>query len=123
MRASALARRRPLEFTAVVLLGLGGLIYPPVWLAGTVVALLSRLWTIRDKLAGLVAPAVLATVGAVGLAMGSSHTSGSAYVHTALTIGGYLIRAGAVLGAAYLAWRLQRSPRQQAAPPWRRQYH
>jgi hypothetical protein len=122
MRAAAVARRQPLEFIAVIMLGLGGLIYPPVWLAGAVVALPSRLWDIKDKLAGLAVPAVLAVVGAVSLAVGSGQTSGDAYFHHALTIGGYLIRAGAVLGAAYLTWRVQRGPRQPAAPPWRRPY-
>ncbi len=31
----ALSRRHPLEFAALVLLGLGGVIYPPVWLLGS----------------------------------------------------------------------------------------
>jgi hypothetical protein len=105
----------------VILLGLGGLIFPPVWLLGALAALPSRLWDIRDKLTGLATPAVVTIVGGAGLAMGS-HTSGTAYFHEALTIGGYLIRAGAVLGAGYLAWRVQRGQRQPAEPPWRRQY-
>jgi hypothetical protein len=121
-RAPGLARQHPLECAAVILLGLGGLIFPPIWLLGALVALPSRLWDIRDKLTGLAAPAVVAIVGGAGLAMGSSHTSGGAYFHEALTIGGYLIRAGAVLGAVYLAWRVQRGQRQPVEPPWRRQY-
>jgi hypothetical protein len=121
-RAPGLARQHPLECVAVILLGLGGLIFPPVWLLGAVVALPSRLWDIKDKLTGLAAPAVVTIVGGAGLAMGSSHTSGGAYFHEALIIGGYLIRAGSVLGAGYLAWRVQRGQRQPAEPPWRRQY-
>jgi len=121
-RAAVLARRHPLECAAVIVLGLGGLIYPPAWLAGAALALLSRLWDIKDKMTGLAVPAVLAIVGGAGLAMGSSHTSGGAYLHEAVTIGGYLIRAASVLGAAYLAWRVHRGQRQPATPPWRRQY-
>jgi hypothetical protein len=121
-RAPGLARQHPLECVAVILLGLGGLIFPPVWLLGALVALPSRLWDIKDKLTGLAAPAVVTIVGGAGLAMGSSHTSGGAYFHEALIIGGYLIRAGSVLGAGYLAWRVQRGQRQPVEPPWRRQY-
>ena len=120
-RAPGLARQHPLECIAVILLGLGGLIFPPVWLLGALAALPSRLWDIRDKLTGLATPAVVTIVGGAGLAMGN-HTSGTAYFHEALTIGGYLIRAGSVLGAGYLAWRVQRGPRQPAEPPWRRKY-
>ncbi len=121
-RAPGLARQHPLECTAVILLGLGGLIYPPVWLLGALAALPSRLWDIKDKLTGVGIPAVVAIVGGAGLAMGSSHTSGGAYFHEAVLIGGYLIRAGAVLGGGYLAWRVQRGQRRPAEPPWRRQY-
>ena len=121
-RAPGLARQHPLECAAVILLGLGGLIFPPIWLLGALVALPSRLWDIKDKLTGLALPAVVAIVGGAGLAMGSSHTTGGAYFHEALNIGGYLIRAGAVLGACYLAWRVQRGQRQPVEPPWRRQY-
>jgi hypothetical protein len=122
MRASALARQHPLESVAIILLGLGGLIYPLVWLVGVVIALPSRLWNIRDKWLGLAAPAILTIVGSAGLATGASHPTAGAYLHAALTIGGYLIRAGAVLGAAYLAWRVNRGRRAPAQPPWRRRY-
>jgi len=121
MRGSALARQHPLEATAIVLLGLGGLIYPPVWLVGVVVALPSRLWDITDKWIGLAAPAIVTIVGSAGLATGARHLSAGDYMHAALMIGGYLIRAGAVIGAAYLAWRVHRGQR-AAAPPWRRHY-
>jgi len=121
IRASTLARQHPLEATAIVLLGLGGLIFPPVWLVGAVVALLSRLWDIKDKWIGLAVPAIVTIVGSAGLAMGARHLSAGDYVHAALMIGGYLIRAGAVIGAAYLAWRVHRGQR-AAAPPWRRNY-
>ena len=121
-RAPGLARQHPLECAAVILLGLGGLIFPPIWLLGALVALPSRLWDIKDKLTGLALPAVVAIVGGPAWRSGSSHTTGGAYFHEALNIGGYLIRAGAVLGAGYLAWRVQRGQRQPVEPPWRRQY-
>jgi hypothetical protein len=120
-RAATLARRNPLEATAVVLLGLGGLIYPPIWLVGVLVALPSRRWDIRDKWLGLAVPAVVTIVGSAGLAVGVRHLTAGAYLHGAVMIGGYLIRAGAVLGAIYLAWRVQRGQR-AGAPPWRRPY-
>ena len=55
-QAATLARRNPLEATAVVLLGLGGLIYPLIWLVGAAVALPSRRWDIKDKWLGIAAP-------------------------------------------------------------------
>jgi len=122
MRASAMARQHPLESAAIILLGLGGLIYPLVWLVGVVIALPSRLWDIRDKWLGLAGPAIVTIVGSAGLATGARHPTAGAYLHAALTIGGYLIRAGAVLGAAYLAWRVHRGRRAPAQPPWRRPY-
>jgi hypothetical protein len=118
-----MARRHPLEAAAVVVLGLGGLIYPPVWLAGALLATTSRLWDIRDKMTGLAVPAVLTIVGAAGLGTVISHGSAGAYVHDALMIGGYLLRAGAVLGAAYLTWRVRVGQRQPPQSPWRRDYH
>jgi hypothetical protein len=121
--AWVIARRHPLEAAAVVVLGLGGLIFPPVWLAGALLAMPSRLWDIRDKITGLAVPAVLTIVGAAGLGTVISHASAGAYVHDALMIGGYLLRAGAVLGAAYLTWRLRAGHRQPPPPPWRRDYH
>jgi len=122
-QGSVLARRQPLEATAIVLLGLGGLIYPPIWLVGAVVALPSRLWDRKDKWFGLAAPVIVTIVGSAGLATGVQHQSAGDYLHTALMIGGYLIRAGAVIGAAYLTWRVHRGQRAPAAPPWHRPYH
>ena len=43
--AARLARRYPLESIAVVLLGVGGLIFPfPFWLLGGLLAIWSRVW-------------------------------------------------------------------------------
>ncbi len=58
-------RRHPLEAVAVVLLGLGGLIYPPVWLMGALVAIFSKAWSISDKWIGLALPVFLVIVGIV----------------------------------------------------------
>jgi hypothetical protein len=115
------ARRHPLESVAIVLLSVGGLIFPLIWLAGAIVALPSRLWDVRDKWLGLATPAIVTIVGSAGLATGVRHLSAGAYIHGVMTIGGYLIRVSGVLGAAYLAWRVRRGQR-AAAPPWRRPY-
>ena len=58
-------RRHPLEAVAVVLLGLGGLIYPPIWLIGALVATFSKAWSISDKWIGLALPVFLVIVGIV----------------------------------------------------------
>jgi hypothetical protein len=121
MRATVTAaRRRPLETTAIVLLGLGGLIYPPVWLMGALIALASRVWDHRDKWIGLGAPVVLVIAGiAADVSLSSEHGLGG-YVHEAWLFGGHISRIAALLGAVYLAWRAQRGPRPPAIPPWQK---
>jgi hypothetical protein len=129
-RATILARRHPLEAAAVIMLAVGGLICPfpsawlpglVLWLVGTVLALLSALWDVKDRWIGLAGPVALIVVGTVVLvALGGKHVTGGAYVHEALTDGSFLIRIGAVLGAGYLAWRLHRGRRAPAIPPWHR---
>jgi hypothetical protein len=118
--AVLLARQRPLETFAIVLLGLGGLIFPPVWLFGALVALLSPQWDLRDKWAGLAGPPLLVILGAGGaIALGGKHASIGAYAHEAWMFADYLSRVVAVLGAAYLTWRVKRGPR-PPTPPWNR---
>lgn len=118
------ARAGPLEFTAVVILGLGGLIYPPVWLIGAVVALFSRIWDARDKWIGLAGPPLLVIFGSLAaVTLGGQQASMHRYVHEAWMSASYLSRIGAVLGAAYLAWRLRNGRRTPAEPPWNRAYH
>jgi hypothetical protein len=118
---SALAtwyRRTPLEASAVVLLGLGGVIFPPVWLAGAAVALASRLWDYRDKWTGLALPLLLALIGtAVGVANGG-HLSVSQGVHEGWVYGVVTSRLAAVLSATYLGWRSVHGRRPPAVPPW-----
>ena len=121
-RATAtLAGSHPLEACAIVLLGLGGLVYPPVWLVGALIALPSRDWDFRDKWVGLGGPVLLMIVGTGLLVVHAGHRdSVHLYVREAWMIADYLIRAGAVLGAAYLTWRTQRGPREPPVPPWNR---
>lgn len=107
--------QQPLEATAIILLGLGGVIFPPVFVLGALVALGSKLWHYRDKWVGLVLPLVLTIVGvAAGIAFGGrSHGLHDGWV--ALNI---VSRAAALGGAGYLAWRTRHGRRPPPAPPW-----
>jgi hypothetical protein len=117
------ARRRPLEATAVVLLGLGGLIFPPVWLMGAAVALISKVWDFRDKWIGLALPVFAVIVGMVAdVSLGSTQPSFSHYVREAWIFGGHMSRIAAVLGAVYLAWRAEHGRRAPAVPPWNKSH-
>ena len=115
----ARARRRPLEAAAVVLLGLGGLIYPPVWLMGAAVALVSKVWDFRDKWVGLAVPVFLVIVGMVAdVALGGTRSGLSGYAKEAWIFGSHFSRLVAVLGAVYLAWRAERGRRSPPVAPW-----
>jgi|GEM_PF-1907948 hypothetical protein len=115
----ARARRRPLEATAIVLLGLGGLIYPPVWLIGAAVALASRVWDFRDKWIGLAVPVFLVIIGMVAdVSLGGNRSGLGGYIREAWIFGGHLSRLVAVLSAVYLAWRAERGRRSPPAAPW-----
>jgi hypothetical protein len=115
-----LVRRHPLECAAIAVLGVGGLIDPyPLWMLGALVVLVSRLWDTRDKLIAVAVPMAVALLGAVMLAGLNVKTSSlSGYAHGMHTDGWDLIRAGAVLGAVYLAWRVRQGPRPRRGPPW-----
>jgi predicted outer membrane lipoprotein len=115
------ARQRPLETTAVVLIGLGGAVYPPVWLLGAVLALASRVWDARDKWLGLVIPVFVVIVGmGADVSLSGTRPGVGAYFREAWIFGGHLSRVVAVLGAMYLTWRLQQPRRQQSAEPWKK---
>jgi hypothetical protein len=115
------ARHHPLEAVAVMVLILGVLIFPPFWLIGVFIALLSRTWAPLDKLVGLAGPALLAVIGTgVGLATGATKHSPADYFQEALALSTDLLRAGAILGAIYLAWRVTKGRRQESTPPWMR---
>jgi hypothetical protein len=113
-------RRGPLAAWAVILLGLGGVIYPPVWLVGAVIALASRTWDLRDKGIGLGLPLLLTLIGtAIGVA-GGGHVSGGQGVHEGWVYGVAASRIAAVLSACYLGWRRAHERRPPAVPPWNR---
>jgi hypothetical protein len=119
--AWALARKHPLEAVAVVLLGLGGLILPfPFWLIGGLVALRSRRWDARDKWIALAGPLLFTFVVLVIRGVTSAGNFFSAFYHAAGHDVGLSIRAGCVLCAGYLIWRLRRGPRLRTLPPWQR---
>ena len=113
----AWSRPRPLEATAVVLLGLGGVIYPPVWLLGAIVALTSRAWHYRDKWLGLAGPLVLTVIGtAVGVAAGGRSIGHD--MHEGWMFAVVISRIAAALSATYLAWRTVHTRRAPPVPPW-----
>ncbi len=115
------ARSKPLEAAAVIVTGLGGAIYPPVWLLGAALALASKRWDYRDKWLGLGVPVLLtiiATVAGVGAA--GSQNSMSHHVHVAWIFADIASRASALLGAAYLAWRSAHDRKSPEIPPWNR---
>jgi hypothetical protein len=117
--AVKLARGHPTEALAVVLLGLGGAIFPPVWLLGVIAALASKAWDYRDKWIGLAGPVLLLVVGTVaGISLGASRSSAGGYFHETWVYADVLSRVGAVLGAAYLVWRLRHPRREPPIPPW-----
>ncbi|HUB37771.1 MAG TPA: hypothetical protein VMA72_02860 [Streptosporangiaceae bacterium] len=118
-RLAGWARRNKVEAVAVVLLGIGGSIFPPVWLLGAAVALASRLWDLRDKWLALAVPVLLTVIGlAVGVsAAGSSGTLGH-HLHEGWLFADVISRLTALLGASYLAWRSAHGRRPPATPPW-----
>jgi hypothetical protein len=126
-RAAETGRQHRRETVCVVMLALGGLILPfplweagfLLWLAGALVAVTSKLWSLPDKWIGLVGPLALVIIGtAVAVSLGGARSTGSAYLNETLTTAMYLFMVGAVLGAAYLAWRIYRGRRPGSIPPW-----
>jgi hypothetical protein len=122
---TGLARENLLESVAIVLLGLGGLLFPvlpPVWAAGSLVALLpSRVLDVRDKWIALLGPLVFTAAVSVVIAV-VDRVSGNFVVVYFQAFGagaGYLIRIGCLLCAGYLAWRIYQGPRAKV-PPWKR---
>jgi hypothetical protein len=112
------ARRHKLEAVAVALLGLGGAIFPPVWLLGALVALASRLWDYRDKWVGLALPVLLTLIGAAaGFAVGGRVSFGHG-MHEGWAFAVDISRAMAVLCAFYLGWRASAGRRPPTVPPW-----
>jgi hypothetical protein len=116
----AWCRRRPLEASAVVLLGLGGAVFPPVWLLGAIVALPSRVWDGRDKWLGLGLPVLLTIIAAaLGVTVGGRVSVGQG-MHEGWVFGVAGSRVAAVLSASYLCWRSVHGRRPPSVPPWNR---
>jgi hypothetical protein len=116
---AALVRHRPLEAAALVLLGVGGAAFPPVWLLGAVLVMTSKKWDLHDKWIGLVAPVLLVISGtALVVVLGGEHPSLASYAWEAWLGAGRIGRVVALVGAGYLLWRLQRGPRDPRQPPW-----
>lgn len=114
----------PLESFVIAVMVLGGFIFPilpPVWLLGSVLALPSRVWDVRDKWVALLGPVLVTLAGSVLIAVlvrGPGNVAVE-YVRSVAASAGYLIRLGCLLSATYLAWRVHRGPRVKV-PPWRR---
>lgn len=116
---AATARNHTLEVLAIVLLGVGGASYPPIWLVGAALALPSKKWDMRDKFFGVTLPVFLLVIGTVLIIVfGGQHASISAYAYEAWLGAGRLSRVLAAAGALYLAWGLRRGRRQPKQPPW-----
>jgi len=114
-----LVGRYKLETAAVLLLGVGGAAYPPVWVLGVLVALPSKTWDLRDKWTGLVAPVLLVIAATVLIVVfGGRHSTLGAYAFEAWLGAGRVSRIAAVLGAGYLFWRLRHGRREPKQPPW-----
>ncbi|MHB1875430.1 MAG: hypothetical protein ACYCPF_11310 [Streptosporangiaceae bacterium] len=118
-RLLALSRRHKVATLAVILLGLGGAIYPPVWVIGVFVALPCRKWDMRDKWIALGAPVLLLIVGTVAIVvLGGAHVSLGAYAVEAWHGADLLSRMLALASGAYLLVRLIRGRREPKQPPW-----
>ena len=123
-RPEAPQRRRSLgalEWTAILLLLLGGFIFYVGWIAGAVLLWTSNAWNLRDKLIGtLVVPGGLATVPVVALLLGTTRkctsfaggpqqcTPGPSTLHNIVTIS---ILAFCVVGPIFTAVYLARRAR------------
>lgn len=118
-RLAMLARSHKLEAVAILLLGVGGVIYQPVWLLGAILALASREWDARDKWTALAASLLLLVVGTVAVVVfGTQYSSVASYAGEAWRGADWLSRALALLSAGYLLRRLSRGRRTPKLPPW-----
>ena len=113
--------RDRVEAIAVVLLGLGGAFYPPIWLIGVVVALFSRKWDHRDKWLGLALPVFLVEFAAMlVVVLGGQRQTIGQYTMEFWVAAGRLSRLVAVLSAGYLLSRAVKyqGKRIRRQPPW-----
>ena len=116
-----IGRRDRLEAVAIILLGIGGAIYQPIWLIGAFVATASKKWDLRDKWLGLALPVLAVLIGtALDLTLGAPLSGYRHYLVEAWVAAGRLSRIAAVLSALFLLWRVykyQGSPTKRL-PPW-----
>ena len=120
-----IALRDRLETISLLLLGIGGAIYPPIWLVGAIIAIFSKKWDLRDKWIGLTLPVLVVVIGtALEVTFGAHFDAYWSYVVEAWVAAGRLSRVGAVLGALYLLWRSHRhgGARTERLPPWSPQH-
>ena len=131
-RAADAGREHRTETIAVALLAVGGVIIPVplwvvgflLWLAGALIVVFSSVWSLPDKWLGVVGPPALVIIGtATIVTLDGSRSTASSYVNEVLTAAMWLFKIGAVLGAGYLAWRLQRGRPSPQIPPWLRRHH
>jgi hypothetical protein len=117
--AMGAARSHTLEVLAIVLLGVGGAVFPPIWLVGVALALPSKKWDLKDKFVGITLPVFLLIIGVVLIiVLGGQQDPISAYAYEAWLGAGRLSRVLAAAGALYLAWSLRRGRRKPKQPPW-----
>jgi len=117
----AVIARDRLEAIAVALLGFGGAIYPPIWLIGVVVAVLSRKWDHRDKWLGLALPVFVVIFAAMlVVVLGGQRQTIGQYTTEFWLAAGRLSRFVAVLSAGYLLSRAVKyqGTRIKREPPW-----
>jgi hypothetical protein len=117
--ATAIVRKNPVEMLALVLLGIGGAVYPPIWLIGVLLVAPSRKWSSHHKYVGLVLPLIAIVIGTVlTLVIGGQHDSLSSYAYEAWLGAERISRVATLLGAVYLFWALRRGRREPRTPPW-----
>jgi hypothetical protein len=116
-----IALRDRLEAIALLLLGLGGAIYQPIWLIGACVVMGSKKWELRDKWLGLALPVLAVVIGtAIEITFGARLSGFRPYLVEAWVAAGRLSRIAAVLSALFLLWRVhkyQGNPTRRQ-PPW-----
>lgn len=105
----------------VLIMGVGGALYPPIWLVGGGMTIGARNWERREKLIAVVVPILLAVIGACyAVVIGGQRVSLGSYAWEMWLAGERLSRLGAVISALFLSWRLARPQRgSPSRNPWR----
>jgi hypothetical protein len=115
--AWAFVRKQPLEAATLLLLGVGGLLYPfPLSLIAGIVSVKSRRWDRRDKWVIFAGPLLFTAAALFVMGVTGQGNFFTAFGHATHHFG-LLLRVGCLLCAGYLVWRLRRGPR---LPPWQR---